>query len=115
MRFNQTFESGRVHIAGLVVMEECAADSHWTSAGTLSDSPRRQGVPGLAGIDTRALTQKLRTRGTMLGKLQTAGLEVPFRDPNQENLVAAVSVREPELHGEGGKRIVVVDCGCKNN
>src|SRR5262249_24106032 len=60
-------------------------------------------------------TQKLRAQGCMLGKLVYAGQEVGFRDPNKENLVARVSVDRPARYGSGGKHVVVVDCGCKNN
>src|SRR5205823_2709412 len=64
---------------------------------------------------TRALTQKLRTTGSMLGKLVHGDDTIEFRDPNRENLVAHVSVKEPRSYGTGHKRVVLVDCGCKNN
>lgn len=47
-----------------------------------------------SGIDTRALTKKIREKGTMLGKVVIEGVEpesVPFDDPNKRNLVAEVS------------------------
>jgi carbamoyl-phosphate synthase small subunit len=108
-------ESERIQVAGLVVVEECTAANHWNSARSLADWLALEKVPGLSGIDTRALTQKLRTAGSMLGKLTYGAESVPFRDPNQENLVAQVSGKEPVCHGNGGKRVVVIDCGCKNN
>ncbi len=114
-RLNSFFESERIRVAGLVVMEECTEASHWQSSSTLADWLAFQKVPGLAGIDTRAVTQKLRTAGSMLGKLVYGDDTIPFRDPNHENLVARVSVREPVRYGTGKKRVVVVDCGCKNN
>jgi carbamoyl-phosphate synthase small subunit len=76
---------------------------------------REQQIPGLAGVDTRALTQRLRRAGTMLGKLVAAEQRVEFWNPNEENLVARVSTDRPEHYGHGSKRVVVVDCGCKSN
>ena len=50
----------------------------------------------------------------MLGKLLSGAEEVDFLDPNMENLVAQVSIEQPRRYGEGAKRLVVIDCGCKN-
>src|SRR5436309_9655775 len=63
------YESDRVHIAGLVVSEVSENYSHWTSRSNLSDWLTLHGVPGISGIDTRSLTQKLRDQGSMLGKI----------------------------------------------
>jgi carbamoyl-phosphate synthase small subunit len=71
------------------------------------------GVPALAGIDTRALTKRLRDKGSMLGKIVVGDEDVPFHDPNTMNLVAQVSVPEPIVYSGGPTRVVVVDCGCK--
>jgi carbamoyl-phosphate synthase small subunit len=114
-RFNSSFESERIHVSGLIVMEGCTEVSHWTSTRSLEKWLHSQRVAGLAGVDTRALTQQLRATGCMLGKLIHGEDQIDFRDPNRENLVAKVSVEEPVHHGDGNRRIVVVDCGCKNN
>jgi carbamoyl-phosphate synthase small subunit len=114
-RVNAYLESERVQVAGLVVMEECTSANHWNSARSLADWLAAEKVPGLSGIDTRTLTQKLRTVGSMLGKLTYGAESVPFRDPNQENLVAQVSLKEPVCYGSGARRVVVIDCGCKSN
>jgi len=108
-------ESGRIQVSALVVAESCARHSHWNAAGSLDDWLRSEQVPGLAGVDTRALTQVLRQAGTMLGKVCLPGDDMPLRDPNQENLVARVSISEPRTYGTGRKRVTVVDCGCKDN
>ncbi len=63
------FESDRVHIAGLVVSEISENYSHWNSVGSLHDWLTLQGVPGISGIDTRFLTQKLREQGATLAKI----------------------------------------------
>lgn len=60
-------ESGRVQVRGFVVRELTDLPSHWRSRGTLDDYLRAEGVPGIAGIDTRALTRHLRTRGVLMG------------------------------------------------
>src|SRR6185436_10074710 len=64
-----SFESDAIQVAGLVVAEVAGAYSHWSASSSLSDWLTEQSVPGLSGIDTRALTKRLRERGVMLGKL----------------------------------------------
>src|SRR5918911_349185 len=49
-------ESGRIHVAGYVVRDPARTPSNWRSRRTLDDELRDQGVVGIAGIDTRALT-----------------------------------------------------------
>ena len=53
---------------------------------------KKHNIPAMYGIDTRALTKRVRSKGAILGKLIPEGADdVPFGDPNQENLVAMVS------------------------
>jgi carbamoyl-phosphate synthase small subunit len=76
---------------------------------------REEHIPALSGIDTRALTKRLREKGTMLGKVLFKE-DVDFYDPNQENLVKKVSASEPKIYNEQGSiRIVLIDCGVKLN
>ncbi|MBI2935389.1 MAG: glutamine-hydrolyzing carbamoyl-phosphate synthase small subunit [Chloroflexi bacterium] len=65
----QDFESKRVQVAGFVVRQWCDEPSHTLSEHTLDQFLASQGVPGLSGVDTRAITRKLRTRGVMMGVL----------------------------------------------
>ena len=58
-------ESSRIWVAGYVVRDPSPRPSSWRATGTLDDELRRQGVVGIAGIDTRALTRHLRERGAM--------------------------------------------------
>jgi carbamoyl-phosphate synthase small subunit len=109
-----SFESDAIQVAGLVVAEAASTYSHWSAARSLGDWLAEEAVPGLAGVDTRALTKRLRERGVMLGKLVGED-DVEMRDPNLENLVAAVSVKEPMIYGTGHRRVVLVDCGCKHS
>ena len=106
-------ESGRIQIAGLIVSELSRGYSHWTAASSLSQWLADEGIPCLAGIDTRALTKRLREHGSMLGKILVGKDDVPFSDPDQLNLVARVSVGERIVHAGGERVVVVIDCGCK--
>jgi carbamoyl-phosphate synthase small subunit len=111
-----SFESDAIQVSGLVVAEAAVDYSHWSAASSLGGWLAEQAVPGLSGVDTRALTKRLRERGVMLGKLVgDDDVDVELRDPNRENLVAAVSVKEPILYGTGRRRVVLVDCGCKHS
>jgi carbamoyl-phosphate synthase small subunit len=110
------FESDRVQVAALITSEACSHHSHWSAGKSLSQWLHQYSVPALSGIDTRALTKHLRTRGCMLGKLVFANQEeIGFRDPNLENLVSLVSVHKPVTYAGGKKRVLLIDCGCKNH
>lgn len=109
------FESDAIYCTALIVTDYSLVHSHWNAERSLSDWLIEQKVPALCGIDTRALTKKLRDQGTMLGKIEFGSECVQFTDPNSRNLVAEVSTRTVEHYGKGGKRIVVVDCGVKNS
>ena len=108
------WESERVQVAGLVVSEYSEQYSHFDAKQSLAAWLKKSGVPALTGVDTRAITKKLRERGVMLGVLsQKERLE--FTDPNRENLVAKVSPKGIRKYGSGPIRIVAVDCGMKEN
>jgi carbamoyl-phosphate synthase small subunit len=84
------FESEKIQTAGLIVSELTPGYSHRTACGSLSQWLRDEGVPCLTGVDTRALTKRLR-QGNMLGKILVGGEDVPFSDPDRLNLVAPSS------------------------
>src|SRR6266850_3051232 len=109
------FESGRIQAAGLIVSELAPGYSHRTARSSLSQWLCEEGIPCLAGVDTRALTKHLQERGSMLGKIVVSGENVAFNDPNQINMVAAVSVGERVVYPGGKRIVVVVDCGCKSS
>ena len=109
------FESDRIQAEALIVSECSEHFSHWNGKKSLSDWLKEQGVPGIAGIDTRALTKRLRERGVMLGKIVYDDETIEFVDHDLRNLAAEVSVSEPIVYGNGDKRVAVVDCGVKNN
>lgn len=109
------FESDRIHVKGIIITSLSRDYSHWNAAKSLEQWMIEHEIPGIEGIDTRALTKKLRSAGTQLGKMVIKGKEVPFYDPNEDNLVAQVSIREPVLYGDGKKRVILIDTGCKKN
>lgn len=125
------FESNKIQVKGLIVQNYIPNPSHFESQKTLSDWLKEEGIPALEGVDTRALTIKLRDHGVMLGKIemgvQSAELRVKKHsnlsthnseldyDPNAENVLPFVSVAGVEEIGQGKKRVVVIDCGSKGN
>ena len=111
----QHYESHKVHITGLIISDYSTEYSHWNAMKSLGDWLKEHKVPGIFGIDTRALTKMLREKGSMLGKIVVDGEDVDFFDPNKENLVANVSVKEKEVYGNGDHKVVLVDCGVKYN
>ena len=109
------FESHKVHISGLIIADYSFEFSHWNAEKSLSDWLKEYEVPGIFDVDTRALTKILREKGSMLGKIEFDNEVIDFYDPNMENLVARVSCTQREVYGNGGLRVVLVDCGVKNN
>jgi len=109
------FESDKIHTFALVVSDYTHLREHWNAVKTLSDWLKEHTVPALSGIDTRTLTKRLREKGTMLGKI-TFEQDTEFYDPNKENLIRTVSVKEPmEYNSKRGPRIILIDCGVKYN
>jgi carbamoyl-phosphate synthase small subunit len=109
------FESGKIQAAGLIVSELALEYSHALAQKSLPQWLQEQGIPCVAGVDTRALTKRLRQQGCMLGKIVVDGDDIAFDDPNQRNLVAAVSRSERIVYEGKGKTVVVVDCGVKGS
>ena len=109
-------ESDEIHPLGIVVSDYSEEHSHWNSESSLAEWLRREHVFGLTGIDTRELAKTLREKGSMKGKIVLEGGEdIPFDDPNARNLVAEASPKEVTIYGNGPKKVVLVDCGAKNN
>ncbi len=118
-------ESRRPWIAGLVVREHSQRPSHAGSTGTIHEHLRQHGIPGISGIDTRALTLHIRqvgdTRGVIIldaSELSDAELATRARSaplPAEYDVVGQVSAPAPETHEGPGPHIVVLDCGVKRN
>ncbi len=109
------YESDKIAVKGFIISDYSTEYSHWNAKYSLGDWLKMQKIPGIYGIDTRALTQVLRESGTMLGKIVFDDRDVEWYDPNRDNLVAAVSPKEKQVYGNGKHRILLIDCGVKNN
>jgi carbamoyl-phosphate synthase small subunit len=110
------WESERVQVSGLVITRLAIQPTHPGMRDTLGDWLRRADVPAIQGIDTRAVTRRLRAGGTTPGMLVRSE-EVPAPPaPIDMNTVAEL-VTEPGIHrqGEGERRVLVIDCGTKRS
>lgn len=79
------FEAHQIHIAGLVVASYCGEDySHYLAASSLGTWLKEQNVPAICGVDTRALTKRIREKGSMLGRLlkQTGSRQLSVSSSN---------------------------------
>jgi carbamoyl-phosphate synthase small subunit len=94
---DQDIESWKSHVAGFVIRELSPVVSNWRADTDLSSYLEKNGIPGIQGVDTRALTRKLRVRGAMSGLITTAGLsdeEAVQRAKAWEGLVGVDYVKE---------------------
>lgn len=112
------WESNNINAAGIVVSTYVADNSHQNSIKTLGDWLKEEKTPGIQIKDTRLLTQKLREKGAMLGKI-IIDRDIEWYDPNIINIVDEVSTKKPyTVKPEGkksGKHIILIDCGQKRN
>lgn len=134
-------ESERVRVAGFIVKECCKQPSNWRSTTSLPDYLQKQGVMGIEGIDTRALTRHLRLHGAKRGLISTEELdpaklvrrarELPPMEglnladevtPKKPYVWTGQGTQDAVLGGDGsyvwpgsGPRVVVFDCGIKWN
>lgn len=111
------FESNRIHAKAIVVCSYASIPSHFLSQKTLGKWLEEQWVAALEINDTRHITQKLRTEGTMLGRIVIGDKdsEEDQYDPNLWNLVSDVSCKDVIYHGSGRKKVILIDCGAKKN
>ena len=119
-------QSRQPWIAGLVVREHATRPSNYRADGTIDAYLRRHGIPGLAGVDTRALTRHIRSVGDTRAVLVPAAAGLADAElveragraalPAEHDVVGEVNEHGPESFGTGdGLHIVVVDCGVKRN
>ena len=119
-------ESEKIHADAIIVSDYSHEYSHWNAVESLGDWLKEEGIPGVYGIDTRALTKKLREHGVMMGKIIIgdagpeeikAASELTSSAYGDVNYVDRVSCKEVITYGEGEgkKRVVLVDCGVKHN
>ena len=111
-------ESAKIHAKALVCQDYSEAYSHWNAERSLGDWLKEEKVPGITGIDTRALTKILREEGVMMGRIIIGDEETPFGTYEGVNFVAEVSTPEVKTfrpEGKAEKNVVLVDCGVKHN
>ncbi|USG67613.1 glutamine-hydrolyzing carbamoyl-phosphate synthase small subunit [Brevibacillus ruminantium] len=114
------FEAVRPYIHGFVVREHCDTPSNWRSTNSLDELLQDYGIPGIAGVDTRMLTRKLRYHGTMKGMITSsdaplAELVAALRSaPMMTDQVARVSTKNLYNCPGTGHRVVLVDFGAKH-
>lgn len=119
----EDFESRKPFVKGFVVREFCNHPSNWRSAQNVSDYLAKNGIIGISGIDTRALTRRIRNHGTMRGIITTMEYSpeelikkvnaVP--DISTQDLVKMVTIDEPIKMAGGKYRVVEMDFGAKRN
>ncbi len=127
------FESRRIQASALIVRQHCDLPSHSSSDMTLDAFLKEYNVPGISGIDTRALTRRLRTRGVMMGLITSdhpdAARQKLVDLPRYDNLdlVSTVTTQDgyawdgsetagyPPAPPDGVRRILVTDVGLKYN
>lgn len=124
----QDFESRRIQVRSFVVREDCHQPSHWQSTTTLDQFLAERDIPGICGVDTRAITRHLRSKGVMMGaiacdKPAEEALEqlkhLPYYDNTdfvKEVTTETLYQWDPSGNGsDSGPHIVVLDCGLKYN
>ena len=123
-------ESSSVHPRGVVCKQHMAFPDHRNSVGSVHDLLVANNIPGIEGIDTRALTRRVREHGTLLCVFGPAErvdeMETILREmtpPDADDLVAEVTCDEPRLLNPGATdekgaalpRLAAIDCGVKHN
>ncbi|MDR0503582.1 MAG: glutamine-hydrolyzing carbamoyl-phosphate synthase small subunit [Treponema sp.] len=119
-----SLESEKIQVSGLVVSEFCEDVGHYSSGLTLSSWLKKENIPGICGIDTRALAVRLRERGSMRAKILVQGENSVTFDSFLSCGPADVSVKEKKAYSPAASReapcgsppkIAIIDCGVKAN
>lgn len=112
-------ESAKPQVSGFIVREVCDTPSNWRSQGSLNEYLAENGICGLAGIDTRALTRITREKGTMRGIItQEEPTKAQIEEMQHfvyEMPVDAVTCKEKYRYCEGDLKVAVLDFGLKRN
>ncbi|HEY5713881.1 MAG TPA: glutamine-hydrolyzing carbamoyl-phosphate synthase small subunit [Candidatus Gracilibacteria bacterium] len=112
---DQTFESKKIWVKGVVLMEHAETFSHCQGFKSFDTWLRDQGIPAIYGVDTRSITQVLREKGCIMGSLSQKPL-ANYTDPLAGRYVPEVSPKEVTIlePNETTKTIAFIDCGAKN-
>lgn len=114
-------ESKKAWSDGYIVKELSRMPSNFRSKGTIQDFLKSQDIPGIAGIDTRALTKLLREKGTMNGMITTnknynrEEIIPLLKAYNIGDVVSKVTCKEKYVLNGNGKKVALLDLGAKNN
>lgn len=136
-------ESEKIHAEAIIISDYSREYSHWNAQCSLGDWLKEEHIPGIYGIDTRALTKKLREHGVMMGRIEIEGMdngELTMDNYGEVNYVDKVSCKDilvysgEESHTFGidtpaetlnsqlsilncqlKKKVVLLDCGVKHN
>jgi len=124
----EDFESDRIYMGGFIVRESSRMLSNWRATGDLDSFLKKNGVVGLEGLDTRALTRHIRKRGAMEAALSSLDLDRDSLLAKLEkapglvgrDLVKEVTIVEPyvwdeENCGDAAYNVVAYDFGIKRN
>lgn len=127
------FESDRLQPAGFIVREACGQPSNWRSARTLHQLLEERGMVAIQGLDTRAITKRIRSAGVTMGAITTGNPQAAFERLQKEqtydesDFVYSVTTIGPYKWGRSGResvevpddqdrpRLAVLDCGLKFN
>ncbi len=114
----ENFESSKIHAKAVVVSSLSREYQHRRAFESLDTWLKREGIPGIEGIDTRRLTKMIRNQGTLSAYIgEQPPLDQSWRIDHiaSNNLVKEVSIKEPVFYEKGKKVALLVDLGCKNN
>lgn len=106
------WESTKIYAKGVVINNLCTAWSHKKSSQSFLEWLRSQKVALITEVDTRELTKTLRSSGAMMGAISFDPLDSFPSDPPEQK---AAPVKKPIISGSGGKTVILVDCGAKEN
>jgi carbamoyl-phosphate synthase small subunit len=117
------FESNKIQIRGLVIHELSLTASHWNLSMTLDEWMYNEKIPGISGIDTRALTMKLRNGGVMMAALVVSDSKIDVEEVKKqlasathydnEQFMDVVSTKHEKIYGDDEQSVVVIDTGAK--
>ncbi len=121
----KNFESNDIQTEGLILRESCSSPSHRLAINSLGNFLKSHNTPGISGIDTRALTIKIRKKGTMKSGLKTSNNPIDAEnlfkqtikqpDISDLDLVSKVTSREIKIYEGNGPKVVIIDCGVKRS
>jgi carbamoyl-phosphate synthase small subunit len=101
----QDFESKKIQVRGFVVREECLEPNHYLGDKTLDEFLKEYSIPGIYGVDTRAITRRLRSTGVMLGAITSGKAETALEklkglpDYGATDFVRQVTTEKPYSWG----------------